>query len=55
MTYAGRSGRDSYDKLSALVTERHGDVRGGMSIRRGDLAEGCAEFADRIVAAIALH
>jgi len=54
VTYAVDPGK-TLDKLSALVTERHGDVRGGMSIRRGDLAEGCAEFADRIVAAIALH
>ena len=54
VTYAVDPGK-TLDKLSALVTERHGDVRGGMTIRRDDLAQGCADFADRIVAAIALH
>lgn len=54
VTYAIDAGK-TLDKLSALVTERHGDVRGGMAIKRNDLAEGCSEFADRIVAAIALH
>jgi len=54
VTYAIDPGK-TLDKFSALVAERRGDVRGGMAIRRNDLVEGCAEFADRIVAAVALH
>jgi len=36
-------------KLTALVEERHGDVVGGMTIRRNDLLEGSVEFAHRVV------
>ena len=36
-------------KLTSLVEERHGDVVGGMTIRRNDLREGAVEFAHRVV------
>ena len=54
VTYAIDAGR-TLDKLSAVVTERSGDVRGGMTIRRSALSDGCAEFAGRMVEAVALH
>lgn len=52
VTYAIDPGR-TLDKLTRIVTERHGDVMGGMTLRRGDLAEGAEDFADRVVAAAA--
>ena len=54
VTYAIDPGK-TLDKLSAVVTERRGDVRGGMTIRRNAVAEGCADFVDRMDAAVALN
>ncbi len=36
-------------KLTSLIEERHGDVVGGMTIRRNDLHDGAVEFAHRVV------
>ena len=36
-------------KLTALIEDRHGDVVGGMTIRRNDLHDGAVEFAHRVV------
>jgi hypothetical protein len=50
VTYAVDPGR-TLEKLTETVMLRHGDVRGGMAIRRGELAAGSVEFARRVVAA----
>ena len=52
VTYAIDPGR-TLDKLTAEITERRGDVQGGMVIKRGRLEEGSAEFARRVIAASA--
>lgn len=54
VTYAIDPGK-TLAKLSDVVTERRGDVRGGMTIRRNDLANGCAEFAERVVTAVVMR
>ena len=50
VTFAIDPGR-TLAKLTALIEERHGDVVGGMTIRRNDLLEGSVEFAHRVVQA----
>lgn len=50
VTFALDPGR-TLAKLTALIEERHGDVVGGMTIRRNDLFEGSVEFAHRVVEA----
>jgi hypothetical protein len=52
VTYAVDPGK-TLDKLTAAVTERAGDVKGGMVIKRNDLAEGSVEFARRVIDAAA--
>ena len=51
-TFALNPGR-TLDKLQKIVEAHGGDVLGGMSIRRDDLTGGSAEFAERLVGAIA--
>ncbi len=48
VTYALDPGK-TLAKLSSLIEDRDGDVVGGMTIRRSDLAEGSIEFARRVV------
>ena len=48
VTFAIDPGK-TLQKLTTLIEERHGDVVGGMTIRRNDLAAGSAEFAQRVV------
>lgn len=43
------------DKLTEAVMMRHGNVKGGMVIKRSDLVEGSVEFAERVVAAAELE
>lgn len=50
MTYAINAGK-ALDKLTKLVEDRDGDVRGGMLIRRDQIEDGCAELAAGVVAA----
>ena len=50
VTYAIDPGR-TLDKLTAEITDRRGDVQGGMVIKRGKLEEGAVEFARRVVEA----
>lgn len=52
VTYAIDPGK-TLDKLTALVTERHGDVVGGMTIKRTQLVEGSIDFAHRVIGAAA--
>ena len=52
VTYAINPGR-TLEKLTAEIEDRRGDVRGGMVIRRGQLAEGAVEFARRVIDASA--
>ncbi len=51
-TYALDPG-STLDKLTAIVEERDGLVKGGMVIKRSELAEGSREFARRVVDAAA--
>ena len=51
-TYAIEKGR-TLDKLEDLVRGRGADVIGGMAIRRNRLAEGSAEFVDRLLGVVA--
>lgn len=51
VTYAVDAGK-TLDKLTALIESRDGDVRGGMAIRRDQLAEGGAALAAGVVAAV---
>ena len=51
-TYAIDKGR-TIDKLEDLVRGRGADVIGGMAIRRNRLAEGSAEFVDRLLGVVA--
>ncbi len=48
VTYAVDPG-STLDKLTALVEERRGDVRGGMTIKRSNLADASIEFAHRVI------
>lgn len=48
VTYALDPGK-TLAKLTALIEERHGDVVGGMTIRRNELRDGAIEFAHRVV------
>lgn len=50
VTYAIDSGK-TLKKLTAEVEARHGNVVGGMAIKRTELVEGSREFAQRVVAA----
>lgn len=50
LTYAINPGK-ALEKLTAEVEARHGKVVGGMTIRRGNLAEGAVEFARRVAVA----
>ena len=52
VTYAVDPGK-TLDKLTAEITDRRGDVRGGMVIKRGKLTDGGIEFARRVIAAAA--
>ena len=52
VTYAIDPGK-TLEKLTAVITERAGEVVGGMVIRRNDLEEGSVEFARRVVDAAA--
>lgn len=49
VTYAVDAGK-TLEKLTAIVKDRNGDVRGGMAIRRDRLEDGCIELAAGIVA-----
>lgn len=49
LTYAINPGK-SLEKLSAAVEARGAEVLGGQSIRRDKLAEGVADFVDRVLA-----
>ncbi len=48
VTYAIDPGR-TLDKLTDEITERRGDVRGGMAIKRGKLRDASIEFARRVI------
>lgn len=50
-TYAVDLGK-TLEKLEAIVTDRGGDVVGGMAIHRGDLAGGATEFVQRLLGAL---
>jgi hypothetical protein len=52
VTYAIDAGK-TLDKLTAVLTERGADVRGAMTIRRDRTTEGAADFAERLVSAVA--
>ena len=52
VTYAVDPGK-TLDKLTAVVNDRAGDVKGGMVIKRNDLVEGSVEFARRVIDAAA--
>ena len=52
VTYAVDPGK-TLDKLTAEITERCGDVRGGMVIKRHRLRDGAVEFARRVIDASA--
>ena len=48
VTYAVDAG-NVLDKLVSMMEDRGGDVIGGMSIRRNDLAGGAQDFAGRVL------
>lgn len=50
-TYAIDSGK-TLQKLTALLESKGAEVLGGMAIRRDRLAEGAADFADRLTDAL---
>lgn len=50
VTYAVDPGR-TLAKLTSLIEDRHGNVVGGMTIRRNNLADGSLEFAQRVIGA----
>lgn len=50
-TYAINPGR-TLTKLSDIVTERGGEVIGGVAIHRKRLAEGAKDFVDRLLGAV---
>lgn len=52
-TYAIETGR-TLEKLEDIVRGRGADVVGGMAIRRNRLAEGSAEFIDRLLGVVAV-
>lgn len=49
-TYALETGK-TLQKLQGIVERRGGEVIGGMAIRRDKIAEGAAQFVDRLLAA----
>lgn len=50
-TYAHDAGK-TLPKLSRIVSNRGGDVIGGLAIKRNDLAGGAKEFVDRLLGAL---
>lgn len=48
VTYAVNPGK-TLAKLTSLIESRHGNVVGGMTIKRNDLLDGSIEFARRVV------
>ncbi len=50
-TYAVNPGK-TLSKLSAIVTERGGDVVGGVAVNRRRLEEGAKDFVDRLLGAL---
>jgi flavorubredoxin len=52
-TYAHNPGK-TLDKLSSVIRRRGGDVIGGYAIQRKQMAEGAAEFVDRLLGALDL-
>lgn len=50
-TYAVDPGK-TLTKLSDIVTERGGDVIGGVALHRKRLAEGATDFVDRLLGAL---
>jgi flavodoxin len=47
-TYAIDPGK-TLEKFSSVLTERGAEVLGGMAIRRNDLADGTADFVERVM------
>lgn len=52
VTYAIDAGK-VLDKLTDVLSERGGDVRGAMTIRRDRIADGADDFVDRLVDVVA--
>lgn len=50
-TYALDTGK-TLEKLSAIMTDRGGDVIGGMAIKRNNLEAGSQDFVDRILGVV---
>ncbi|QGG96181.1 flavodoxin family protein [Actinomarinicola tropica] len=50
-TYAVDPGK-TLTKLSQIVTDRGGDVVGGLAIRRTEVEEGAREFVDRVLGTV---